>query len=222
MGLGGAELRLPVLVGLLGYPARRAVPLNLAVSLVTVIAALAIRSQTMNLQPLAALTPAIVPLILGAGITAFLGTALAGKLSNAQLERVILVLLLGIGIALIIEGFLPFRTVGFLPDSLIVWIAAGVLFGLGIGLVSSLLGVAGGELLIPTFVFAFGADIKTAGTASLLVSLPTVFIGMARYARRGSYGQREDVIGTVIPMAVASMIGAFIGGILVGLCRNQC
>jgi uncharacterized membrane protein YfcA len=216
MGLGGAEFRLPVLVGLLGYSARQAVPLNLAVSLVTVIASLAIRSQTMNLQPLAPLTPAIVSLILGAGITAFLGTALAGRLSNAQLERVILVLLLGIGTALIIEGFLPFRAFGFLPDSLVVWIAAGVLFGLGIGLVSSLLGVAGGELLIPTFLFAFGADIKTAGTASLLVSLPTVLIGMVRYARRGSYGQREDVIGTIIPMAVASVIGAFIGGILVG------
>jgi uncharacterized protein len=216
IGLGGAEFRLPVLVGLLGYPARQAVPLNLAVSLVTVIASLAIRSQTMNLQPMAPLTPAIASLILGAGITAFLGTALAGKLSNAQLERVILVLLLGIGIALIIEGFLPFRAVGFLPDSLVVWIAAGVLFGLGIGLVSSLLGVAGGELLIPTFVFPFGADIKTAGTASLLVSLPTVLIGMVRYARRGSYGQRADVTGTIIPMAVASVIGAFIGGILVG------
>jgi uncharacterized membrane protein YfcA len=217
IGLGGAEFRLPVLAGPLRYPARQAVPLNLAVSLVTVIASLTIRSQTMNLQPLVPLIPAIASLTLGAGITAFLGIALAGRLSNAQLERVILVLLLGIGIALIIEGFLPFRAVGFLPDSLLVWIVAGVLFGLGIGLVSSLLGVAGGELLIPTLVLAFGTDIKTAGTASLLVSLPTVLIGMVRYTRQGSYGQRTDVTGTIIPMAVASVIGAFIGGILVGV-----
>jgi hypothetical protein len=33
--------------------------------------------------------------------------------------------------------------------------AAGVLFGLGIGFVSSLLGVAGGEVIIPTLVFAY-------------------------------------------------------------------
>jgi len=39
-----------------------------------------------------------------------------------------------------------------------------------IGLVSSVLGVAGGELIVPTLVFGFGADIKTAGTASLLIS----------------------------------------------------
>jgi uncharacterized membrane protein YfcA len=32
MGLGGAEFRLPVLAGPLGYRARQAVPLNLAVS----------------------------------------------------------------------------------------------------------------------------------------------------------------------------------------------
>src|SRR5918992_3727976 len=65
--------------------------------------------------PFCTLLPSLViaSLIFGAGITAFLGTALAGRLSNAQLERVILVLLMGIGTALIIEGFLPFRAVGF-------------------------------------------------------------------------------------------------------------
>jgi uncharacterized protein len=217
MGLGGAEFRLPVLAGLLHYPARQAVPLNLAVSLVTVLAALAIRSQTMNAQPLVPLLPAIASLILGAGITAFLGTALAGRLSNTQLERVILVLLVGIGTALIIEGFLPFRAVGFLPDSLVVWIAAGSLFGLGIGLVSSLLGVAGGELLIPTFLFVFGADIKAAGTASLLVSLPTVLLGIVRYRQRGGYSHRADITRTMAPMAVGSVIGALLGGLLVGI-----
>jgi transposase len=34
-----------------------------------------------------------------------------------------------------------------------VWIVADVLFGLGIGLISSLLGVGGGEVIIPTLVF---------------------------------------------------------------------
>jgi uncharacterized protein len=51
----------------------------------------------MNSHPLVPLIPAIASLIFGAGITAFLGTVLAGRLSNAQLERVILVLLVGIG-----------------------------------------------------------------------------------------------------------------------------
>jgi uncharacterized membrane protein YfcA len=217
IGLGGAEFRLPVLSGLLQYPARQAVPLNLAVSLITVLASLAVRAQAMNSHLLVPLIPAIASMIGGAGITAFMGTALAGKLSNTQLERVILVLLVGIGTALIIEGFLPFRAAGLLPDSLMVWIVAGILFGLGIGLVSSLLGVAGGELIIPTLVFMFGADIKAAGTASLLVSLPTVLIGIVRYRQRGGYSHRADITGTIIPMSLGSVIGALIGGMLLGI-----
>ena len=40
--------------------------------------------------------------------------------------------------------------------------------------VAGLLGVAGGELLITTLLFMYGADIRTAGTASLMISLVTV------------------------------------------------
>jgi len=92
---------------------------------------------------------------------------------------------------------------------------AGVLFGLGIGLISSLLGVAGGEVIIPTLIFAYGADIKTAGTASLLISLPTVAVGIVRYAKRGAY-DRLALTETVAPMGLGSVIGAVIGGLLVG------
>lgn len=94
-------------------------------------------------------------------------------------------------------------------------ISAGILFGLVIGLVSSLLGVAGGELIIPTLVFAFGADIKTAGTASLIISLPTVFVGVVHYTMRGAFDNRKDLTSTVAPMGVGSVIGSFIGVLLV-------
>ena len=46
IALGGAEFRLPVLVGTLGHAPRRAVPLNLAVSIVTIAASLVIRSRS--------------------------------------------------------------------------------------------------------------------------------------------------------------------------------
>jgi uncharacterized membrane protein YfcA len=185
IGLGGAEFRLPVLAGPLGYAARRAVPLNLAVSLVTVVTALLIRGRTLTLERVAPLAPELAALIVGAVVAAFAGTALAGRLADEQLERVILVLLVGIGLALIAEAFLPAGVPALVPPGPAWRVPAGVLCGLGIGLVSSLLGVAGGELIIPTLVFGFGADIKSAGTASLLVSLPTVAVGVGRYARRG-------------------------------------
>lgn len=50
-----------------------------------------------------------------------------------------------------------------------------------IGVFAALMGVAGGELLIPTIVLFYGTDIKIAGSLSLLVSLPTMLVAFARY-----------------------------------------
>jgi uncharacterized membrane protein YfcA len=133
------------------------------------------------------------------------------------LERIILVLLVVVGTGLIVEAFLPQEVPGLLPDALAVRVLAALLFGLGIGLVSSLLGVAGGELIIPTLLFAFGADVKTADTASLLISLPTVAVGVVRHARLKAFDERLYLTQTVVPMGVGSVIGAVAGGLLVGL-----
>jgi uncharacterized membrane protein YfcA len=203
-------------VGPLAYPPRRAVPLNLSVSIVTIAALLVIRSRSLDFDPVADLRTAILSLIAGAVAAALFGTALFARLSDDRLERLILGLLLVVGCALIVESFLPKETGRLLPHGTAVDVVAGILFGIGIGLVSSLLGVAGGEVIIPTLVFAYGADIKVAGTASLLISLPTVAVGIARHARKGSY-ERRALRETVAPMAVGSVIGAVIGGLLVGI-----
>jgi len=217
IGLGGAEFRLPVLAGVFGYAARRAVALNLAISLITVVSALLIRGGTLSLAPLLGLLPVVLAMIVGAVSAAYVGTALVHHVSERLLERIILVLLVVIGTALIVEAFLPQDVPGLLPASPLVRLAAAVIFGLGIGLVSSLLGVAGGELIIPTLVFAFGAGIKTAGTASLLISLPTVAVGVLRHRRLSSFTNRADLTQTVAPMGVGSVVGAVVGGLLVGV-----
>lgn len=221
IGLGGAEFRLPVLASVLGYSARQAVPLNLAISLITIAASLAIRAKTLSFDSVLSLLPVVLSLIAGAIITAFLGAALAGRLSNEQLERTILVLLVGVGIALIAESFLPQQIPALLPAALSWRIPAGVLFGLAIGLVSSLLGVAGGEIIIPTLVFAFGIEIKTAGTASLLVSFPTVLVGLVKYIDRGAFRDYASLTNTVAPMGVGSVLGAISGGMLAGVVPAQ-
>jgi uncharacterized membrane protein YedE/YeeE len=151
-----------------GYAARRAVALNLAISLITV------------------------------------ASALVRHIPERLLERIIVALLVVIGAALIVEAFLPREATALLPEALPARLIAGVLFGLGIGLVSSLLGVAGGELIIPILVFTFGAGIKAAGTASLLVSLPTVAVGALRHRRLGAFDDRGDLTRTVAPMGGGS------------------
>ena len=217
IGLGGAEFRLPVLAGVFGYAARRAVALNLAISLITVVSALLIRGGTLSLAPLLGLLPVAVAMIAGAVSAAYVGTALVHCISEHLLERIILVLLVVIGTALIVEAFLPMDVPALLPDSPLVRLVAAVIFGLCIGLVSSLLGVAGGELIISTLVFAFGAGIKTAGTASLLISLPTVAVGVLRHRWLGSFTDPADLTQTVAPMGLGSVIGAVVGGLFVGV-----
>ncbi len=217
IGLGGAEFRLPVLAGPLRYAVRQAITLNLAVSLLTIVASLLTRGQTLTFSGIELIVPEMLALISGAGVSAFLGAGLTRRLSEQRLGRISFVLLAAIGSTLIIEAFLPQATPALIPNVAIWRIMAGVLFGIAIGLVSSLLGVAGGELIIPTLIFAFGVDVKTAGTASLLVSLPTVMIGVGRYASQGAYTDREALQQTVVPMGLGSIIGALIGGLMVSI-----
>jgi uncharacterized protein len=58
---------------------------------------------------------------------------------------------------------------------------AGLAAGFGVGVVAAVMGVAGGELLIPTIVL-YGIDIKLAGSLSLAVSLPTMLVAFAATA----------------------------------------
>ena len=97
---------------------------------------------------------------------------------------------------------------------------AGVAAGFAIGIVAALLGVAGGELLIPTLVLLFGADIKLAGSLSLAVSLPTMLVGFIRYSRDRSFVVLGENRRFVLVMAAGSIVGSFIGGRLLAWFRT--
>jgi uncharacterized membrane protein YfcA len=96
-----------------------------------------------------------------------------------------------------------------------VHLVTGIGAGIGIGLVSSILGVAGGELLIPTLIFLFGADIKTAGSASILISLAIVIVGLWRYRQIKAIPVGRGVQRITLAMSVGSIIGAILGGLAV-------
>ncbi len=103
--------------------------------------------------------------------------------------------------------------------SLPLWaqVPSGVVAGFGIGVVAAIMGVAGGELLIPTIVLLFAVDIKTAGSLSLLVSLPTMLVAFARYSRDGSFAVLRGNLRFVTVMATGSVAGALLGGLLLGV-----
>jgi uncharacterized membrane protein YfcA len=214
IGLGGAEFRLPLLLGLFRFRALEAVILNKAMSLIVVATALPFRAATVPLAVVLASWPTILNLLAGSLLGAWLGAGWATRLSSRGLYRVIAVLLALIAAALLFGH--GKHVVGALVTGE-AQIAAGVAAGFVIGVIASLLGVAGGELLIPTLVLLFGADVKLAGSLSLAVSLPTMVVGFARYSRDRSFKVLAANKMFVSVMAAGSVLGTFIGGQLLGL-----
>ncbi|MCC7558327.1 MAG: sulfite exporter TauE/SafE family protein, partial [Methanobacteriaceae archaeon] len=58
-------------------------------------------------------------------------------------------------------------------------------------------------------------DVKLAGTMSLIISLPTIIVGITRHTRNKMYSNKSEISSLVVPMGISSIIGASIGAILV-------
>ena len=214
IGLGGAEFRLPLLIGLFGFAALQAVILNKALSLVVVATALPAR---LTAVPLAALAPhwtVVVNLLAGSLIGAWLGATWATRMRSATLHRVLAALLVLIAAALAANHLGTLTALDLTPAARLV---AGLVAGVGIGEVAALMGVAGGELLIPTIVLLYGIDIKLAGSLSLAVSLPTMLVAFARYSRDASFTVLRANTRFLTTMATGSATGTILGGLLLGV-----
>ncbi|MEV0246869.1 sulfite exporter TauE/SafE family protein [Nocardia sp. NPDC050712] len=214
IGLGGAEFRLPLLIGVFGFAALPAVILNKTMSLVVVITALPARLFALPYSELAAQWSIAVNLLAGSLFGAWLGAGWATRMHSRTLYRVLAALLVLIAAALAASHLTEFGQLDLTPwVRVVVTVAAGV----GIGIVAALMGVAGGELLIPTIVLLFGVDIKLAGSLSLMVSLPTMLVAFARYSRDQSFQVLHANIGFLLTMAAGTIAGTILGGLLLGV-----
>ncbi|MBY3036377.1 sulfite exporter TauE/SafE family protein [Rhizobium laguerreae] len=217
IGLGGAEFRLPLLIGLFNFAALEAVILNKAMSLVVVATALPFRAATVPFSTIAENWPIVVNLLAGSLLGAWFGAGWATRLKSETLYKVIAAMLVAIAVVLVV-GHDATAGQAFLTG--VAQMIAGVVAGFIIGIVASLLGVAGGELLIPTLVLLFGADIKLAGSLSLAVSLPTMLVGFTRYSRDQSFSVLGRNKTFLLVMAGGSIVGTFVGGLLLGMVPN--
>ena len=217
IGLGGVEFRLPVLVGVFRFSTLEAVIFNKAMSLAVVAAALLFRGGTIAPGTLANHLDVVLNLLAGSLVGAWWAAGHAIKLSRQLLNRIIMVLLVGLALVMLSEawagvheGSTPLFEAGPLR------FVAGLAAGLGIGMVAALLGVAGGELLIPVIVLLYGQDIKLAGSLSLMVSLPTMIVGFARYTRAEAFKVLREEKPLMGWMVAGSILGAALGGLLLG------
>lgn len=214
IGLGGAEFRLPVLISVFGFAAIEAVIINKAASLIVVASALLFRLKTIPFAEISNHWSIIVTLLSGSLLGAWLAASWATKLRSEAFYKIIAIVMAMIAIVLLAgHGVIGNGPLLEQPALTIV----GILAGFVIGVVASLLGVAGGELLIPTITILFGSEIKLAGSLSLAVSLPTMLAGFTRYSQDRSFSVLEKNRAFLFAMAAGSIAGAFVGGQLLGI-----
>jgi uncharacterized protein len=213
IGLGGAEFRLPVLISLFGFVALQAVILNKAMSLIVVLTAVPARLMSIPYNDIAAHWSIIVNLLAGSVIGAWWGATWAIGMRSATLYRVLAALLVVIAATLILTHFGHIGSLGFGGAKYLVGVGAGAV----IGTIAALMGVAGGELLIPTIVLLYAVDIKIAGSLSLAISVPTMLVAFTRYSRDKSFKVMRANAAFVVTMAAGSIAGTVVGGLLLGL-----
>jgi len=213
VGLGGAEFRLPVLIGLFGFAVLSAVIVNKAMSLVVVVVAIPARLLAVPAAEVIGSWTVVANLLLGSLVGAWLGAGWAARMRTVTLSRVLAGLLLGIAVVF------GASHLGWFPQPAISGVsllALGVLAGFGIGVVAAVMGVAGGELLIPTITVLYALDVKLAGSLSLLVSLPTMAVAFLRYSRDQAFVVLRQERGFIAWLAFGSILGTVVGGLALG------
>ena len=214
IGLGGAEFRLPILISIFALFPHRAVRTNLLISFATLAVSAVARLSFLHTTSVADFQVEIAGMLLGGVTAAWLGAGYLRSVPKAKMMGVIAALLLATAVLLTAETLLRGAAWSALASGSVWNFPAAVVAGLLVGGTSSLLGVAGGEFIIPIVIFVFGADIPTAGTVSVLISIPVVVTGVAQHWLTGHYRSQSLLVYLVLPMVIGSGIGALIGGYL--------
>ena len=209
IGLGGAEFRLPVLVSIFNCQTLQAIVINLLVSLVTVTFSLIFRSSIVGFENIAENWTVIINILAGSLIGSYVGVHYATRINERTLNRIVVGFLIFLSVVLIGHNFIFSAESYQLPNLLRTGV--GFAAGLVIGVFSSMLGVAGGELIIPTIILVFAVNIKLAGSLSLAISIPTIMMGLFKYSNQNRLNQIKSEQQFIVAMASGSIVGAFIG-----------
>ncbi|HEY9735229.1 MAG TPA: sulfite exporter TauE/SafE family protein [Trichocoleus sp.] len=212
IGLGGAEFRLPILVSFFQYRMLQAVIINLIVSLATVSFSLIFRGGIVGVESIAANWSVVANILAGSLIGSYVGVHYATQVNEQALNKIVVAFLLALSAVLIGHNFI--FALGILQLPGLLKIVAGFVAGSVIGVFSSMLGVAGGELIIPTIILIFGIDIKLAGSLSLAISIPTILMGLFKYQGQHRLKEIKPEKGFIGLMAAGSVLGAFLGSSL--------
>jgi len=198
-GQGGGSVYSPVLI-LLGYAVLLSISTSLVLNLITSLSAgyIFYRNKMIDFKASFLFVPGIV-------VGAFAGGFLAKYVNTTILLWLFVFLLVGLG-ARMVYTYWEKGKVEEKPKSLSTAMhALIVLFSLGVGLISGLLGVGGGVLIVPFMTYVCKYPTKMAAGSSHLIISFSALAGIIGHAT----SHRLD-----IPLIVATGIVVLIGGIL--------
>ena len=205
-GVGGGEYRAPVLLTLLGR-VRWVIAANLLIGLFVAVFNVVFRQAwTLNLDVLL-IALLLVPTSLPG---AWVGAVITNRISTSVLKGLLAGILVATGLRLILFEVQLGGAFSFDP----LRIALALALGFGLGLISGLLGVAGGEYRIPALILLFGVPTVFAGTLSSLASIPVQFIGLLKHRNLGHTGASTFRLGAV--MGATSVVGVALGVLFLG------
>ncbi|AHJ14350.1 sulfite exporter TauE/SafE family protein [Sulfurospirillum multivorans] len=203
IGLGGAEFRLPLLVGYFGFSTLLAIMMNKLTSLATVLFSLIFRVYYTGAMDLYANISTVIVLLIGSMIGAWVGAHYACLLHERFLNKLIAFILVILSLSMISSHL---YVIELYPTMVLTGLSLQ-----GIGVIAAILGVAGGEFLIPTLMLLYGFDMKIAGTLSLCISLPTMIVAFIRYSRNQVFSQLKEHKKFILFMVIGSFAGSLIG-----------
>lgn len=211
IGLGGAEFRLPLLVGYFGFSTLLAIMINKLTSLATVLFSLVFRVYYTGFIDHGSNMSTIIVLLISSMIGAWLGAHYACLLHEHFLNKIIAFILVVLSISMISTHLYPIEHYATTVLTGLSLHGIGFIAGIFIGIIAAVLGVAGGEFLIPTLMLLYGFDMKTAGTLSLCISLPTMMVAFIRYSRDQVFAKLTHSKQFIVFMILGSFVGSLIG-----------
>lgn len=198
LGAGGSILTVPMFTYLLGYPPKQAVAMSLPV---VGLAAGAGAVSAVGRRTVRALPAGVAGASAVAG--SFAGARLATRLDGrTQLMLLAAAMLVAAG-AFLIRSVRAADRQAARNRHLVVLSAVG----LGVGVLTGLLGIGGGFLIVPALAMAGGLSMHEARSASLLIvalSAASAFVGYL--------DQIEIAWSVVVPFALVAAAGVVAGG----------
>jgi uncharacterized membrane protein YfcA len=199
LGGGGSILTVPIFVYVMGYTAKQAIAMSLVVVGATSLVGAFRHWRAGNVDVRAALM---------FGVLAMIGARLGAELSRIVPGIVQLSLL---GVVMLVAAALMLRPRGEGNEppprrNVVFSVAATAGVGLGVGLLTGLIGTGGGFLFVPSLVLLARLPMKTAvGTSLFVIALSTA---------AGAFGYRGQ---TAVPWGVVALFTFIaIAGIFVG------